>query len=100
MADISVAAPQVSSGKFALASNEVSTVVFDGEVDPVQIITDGTAEVWYSFDGVTPTVGGKQCFCIPQGAVVMDSRDPHTTDSVVIKLISTGTPAIVIQHGN
>ncbi len=53
---------------------------------------DGAAEMWFTVDGSTPTVGGTNCFLLP-ATVGWAIVGVATRGGTVVKLISTGTPA-------
>jgi hypothetical protein len=56
------------------------------------VLTDGTAPVYFTTNGTTPTISGGACYKIPQAgapsALQVDSQDPFTE----VQLISAGTP--------
>ncbi len=62
----------------------------------VEVASNGTAALYFTTDGSTPTVGGTNCGWIPASggwsAVTADVRDANSTDAVVVKVISAGTP--------
>jgi hypothetical protein len=96
MADHSIAASDRAKHDFALTASTVDTVTFTGtDVGTLQIQSDGTAAVYYTLDGSTPTVGGGNCFRIP-AAVSVDEVQPQTGSATVVKLISSGTPTLSI----
>lgn len=88
----------------ALVASTVDTVTFTKDQRLIEVVHPGaTADgIWYTNDGSTPTVGGKNCFFVPSGAV--DSREPVLNDttgrSPQIKLISSGTPTYRVQRGS
>lgn len=99
MATHTVAAGAIGTAAFTLTADTVDTVTFTGtSLDVVEIVSDGTAAVWYSLDGSTPTVGGANCYYIP-AAVGTDLRKPPS-NATVVKLISSGTPLLRVQRGD
>lgn len=98
MATHAVAADEIGTTAFQLAASTVDTVNFAVDLKHVEIITDGAAAVWYTFDGTDPTVDGKDCYYLP-AAPAVDSREPATSGATVVKLISAGTPKIRVQRG-
>lgn len=100
MATYTVAEGKVGTAAFALVASTVDTVTFTDNVSRVEVISDGSAAVWYTTDGSTPTVGGANCYYIPAVAAVdsRDARNSATADAV--KLISAGTPTIRVQRGD
>ena len=84
---------------FTLAASTVDTVTLDFDAPVVEVVNrDGAAEVWYTLDGSTPTVAGKNCYYLP-AAQAVDRREPPTAGATVVKLISSGTPAVRVQRG-
>lgn len=94
-----------------LVANTVSTLTLD-LADPapevlstatpkkaqVEVLNvTGTAEVYFTVDGTTPTVGGNTCFVLPAAmcALTVDDGTPGPTSTV--KLISSGTPKISVR---
>lgn len=57
----------------------------------------GTAEVWFTTNGVAPVVGADGCHCLPAAisAVEVDDETPGPTST--IKLISSGTPKVGVR---
>lgn len=84
-----------TSGLPTLTANTTDTVNFASDLPLVECYapSTNTVEIWYTLDGSTPTVGGKNCFVLPPGAV--DSREPEVNDATsgktVVKLITSGT---------
>jgi hypothetical protein len=99
MASHTVAAGGTGKG-FTLTASTVDTVTFNEYAPVVEVINrDGAAEVWYTLDGSTPTVNGDNCYLLPATTAV-DSRKPGSiSGSVVVKLISSGTPSVRVQRG-
>lgn len=94
-----IAAGAVAQHAFALSTSTVETVTFTDNVSAVQIISDGTAAVYYTTDGSTPTVGGANCYLIP-AAVCVEERAMPQQGTDAIKLISSGTPTLSVQRLN
>ncbi len=57
---------------------------------------DGAAEVYFTTDGSTPTVGGDNCHALPAAMSSVEVKDEVSGDAVV-KLISSGTPKISVR---
>lgn len=79
------------------------TVNFSGNVQSVEVMCrDGAAEIYFTIDGTTPTVGGDDTYVVPASAgAALRVGSPPGTD--VVKLISSGTPAYSVtgyQAGN
>ena len=84
--------PQTSTA--ALVASTVTTVDIPANVDTLEVGSiDGSAAIWYTLDGSTPTVGGAACYLLP---AVIGSRlhnlAASTEADVKVKLISAGTP--------
>lgn len=103
MANHTVAKNAVGEHDVVLTPNVVETVTFSQQVIPVEVISDGTAAVYYTLDGTDPAVGADQCYELPAGSPAVDTRTRGVLDSsapTVVKLISTGSPTISVQRGN
>lgn len=99
MASYTVAEDAIGTAVFTMAANTVDTVTFADDLTNLGVINvDGVAEVFYTMDGSTPTVGGANCYYLPAAAAV-DTRCPRTSGGTVVKLISAGTPKIRVQRG-
>jgi hypothetical protein len=78
----------------ALTASAVDTITLSRAFEFVEIVNrSGTAEIFYTLDGSTPTVGGAECYIVP-GAIVGSVRANPQGDqnTVVVNLISSGTP--------
>ncbi len=82
----------VDSVTFALGSTSNSG--WANMSEQIEIITDGTADIYVTVDGTTPTVAGTDCWRVPAmaGASSFDVPRPTATSPVVVKLVSAGTP--------
>jgi hypothetical protein len=100
MADVDVAADQIAAHNVQLAAAQVKTVRFAEDLNSVDVISDGTAAVYYTLNGSTPAVAGSNCYLIPAGAIGVDTREPPTSGPTLVKLISEGTPVISVQRGD
>lgn len=93
MATYEVPAGDVGVHEKKLTASTVDTVTFAAaDVAEVEVITDGSADVYVTFGASkTPTVAGTQCWRIPAGSVSA-VIEPRTSGPTVVKLISAGTP--------
>lgn len=100
MADVTVGPGEVSSGRLTLAANTVITVAFTDNIGAVQITTDGTAPVYYTVDGRTPTVDSRIAYEIPAAGVGIATNETANTpgNGDIIKLISAGTPTVRVER--
>lgn len=90
-----VAAGEIAAHAITLTANSVDTVTFADDVNVVEIISDGTADLYVRLDGVDPTVGGAFSYRLPAGAPsVREVQIPQFWASqaggVVVKLKSSG----------
>lgn len=99
MATHTVGPDEVGAHRITLTANTIETVTFTEDLPNSEVISDGTAAVYYTLDGTTPTVGGNNCYVLPAGAACVDSRYVRTAGNTVVKLISTGTPTVSVQRG-
>jgi hypothetical protein len=77
-----------------LVASTVDTVTLGRDFNEVEILNrDGTAAIYFTVDGSTPTVGGDNALVIPAviGSVTESTLDISGTN--VVKLISAGTPS-------
>lgn len=92
MTAYAVAADQ-KGAHHVLAAATVDTVTFAADHGEIEVLSrDGAAEIYFTVDGSTPTVGGTNCFVQPAGvgSTIVAVRARGGT---VVKLISAGTPA-------
>ncbi len=57
----------------------------------------GSAEIYFTVDGSTPTVGGEDCHVLPAAICAMSV--PGVGSTVTVKLISSGTPTYSVVGG-
>jgi hypothetical protein len=93
-----VSAGNVGVHAKTLAASTVDTVTFTGKDLPsVEVLSDGSADIYVCFGTGTPTVGGGNCQRIPAGSggAILPV---HTTGDTVVKLISAGTPVYSVSN--
>lgn len=95
MATYTVSAQAIGSPAFPLVAGEVSTVTFTEDLASVEVISNGTADVWWTCDGTMPALGSG--YYLPTLGV--DEREPTTSGQTVVKLWSAGTPTVRVQRG-
>lgn len=99
MAEYEVAAGEVGTYENKLTAETVDTVTFEAYVPGIEIVTDGTAAVYVTFDGTTPVVKGPNCHVLPAQACVRTIRGSgDRTAKPVVKLISSGTPTVSVAR--
>lgn len=95
MATYTVAAGDLAAHNKVLVASTVDTVDFGGDIPAdVEVQTDGTAAIYVTLDGTTPTVGGVNTYRIPAAICVL--RLPAGTHA--LKLISLGTPTYSVTR--
>lgn len=96
MATHTVAQSDIAKHGITLTAGVVDTVTFTStDAARVQLFSNGAAEVYFTVDGSTPTVGGANCYLLPAVASV-DDVEPPTGGATVVKLISSGTPTLSV----
>jgi hypothetical protein len=91
MASYAVGAGEVGVHKTLVAAT-VDTVTFNHDCSRVEVTNrDGSAEIYFTADGTTPTVGGNTVQMLP-AAISVSVVTAYGGNSVV-KLISSGGPA-------
>lgn len=102
MSEYTVAAAvsgQVAANDKTLVANAVDSVTFDEEIEAVEVLTDGSAAVYFTVDGSVPTVSGQHCFKIPAtGAATSLTVWPPSRGLAEVQLISTGTPTYSVTR--
>lgn len=72
---------------------------FADDAPSVTVISmSGDAPVWVTFDDTKATVDGKRCTVIP-AAIVRIVATPATSRPTRVRMISTGTPVLVVGRG-
>lgn len=81
-----------------LTATTVATVTLDSPASMVEVLNvTGTAAVYLTFDGSTPTVGGQGCVVLPAAIGSVEIRPVAPGDAIaVVKLISSGTPGVSV----
>jgi hypothetical protein len=98
MASYSVAADHVGAHEKQLAPATVDTVTFASDLAEVEVISDGSADIYVSFGaGNAPTVAGSQCWRVPAGSGGAVFQ-PRTSGPTVVNLISAGSPVYSVAR--
>lgn len=98
VADHTVAADEQGVHNITLTAGTVDTVTFADDVTQIRVTNmTGTAAVYYTVDGSTPTVAGKNTRLLPAaiGSVLVE---PPSSGPTAVKLISSGTPAVSVAR--
>lgn len=100
MTDYTVAAGKVARHGINMTAAQADTVTFADNIGSVDVMSDGTANVYYTVDGSTPTVGGSNCYRLPSGMPGIDTRDTRNDAGIdVVKLIADGATVVSVQVG-
>lgn len=97
MASLTVAAGEQGVYEQALVASTVDTVTVSA-ARRVLIIGSGTEAIYVTVDGSAPTVGAKTAYHLPKGAVASLTLDATSSPDIVVKLISSSTPAYSVQR--
>lgn len=87
-----------------LVADTVATVTINGDFDELTVVNrDGAAELWFVYDWNAtpsdPTVAGDDAISVPTVGSVTERFGSLSgaTTSVVVKLISSGTPTYSVE---
>lgn len=97
MASLTVAAGERGVHATLVAAT-VDTVTFDRDCDRVEVLNaTGTADIYFTTEGSTPAVAGKNCYRLPS-AIGALRVEPDANGNTVVKLISAGTPSYSVTQ--
>lgn len=89
-----LAAGEIAVHAITLTASTVDTVTFTDDVNKVEIISDGTADLYVRLDGVDPASPFKGSYRLPAGSPsVRELTMPNpgnTSTGQTVKLFSTG----------
>jgi hypothetical protein len=97
MASYSVTAAQIGAHAKTLVANTVDTVTFADDIGEVEVVSNGSAAIYFTTDGTTPTVGGAATHYLPASSSVRRVKFTGS-DASAIKLISAGTPTYSVAR--
>lgn len=82
-----------------LVASTVTTLTFDSDFARVEVLNvTGSAAVYFSVDGSTPTVAGTGFHVVPATIGALEVPTPENTGgNTVVKLISAGTPGVSVR---
>lgn len=97
MAAYEIEADKVGAYAKTLKAETVDTVTVKSPSAFIELITDGSALIYFTLDGTAPTVGGANCYVLPAAASVREIRTraselANASGDLEVKLISAGTP--------
>lgn len=81
-----------------LVANQADTVTFAGrDLLEVEILSDGSADIFLRLGGGVPAVGAGNCWRIPaaMGSTIISV---DTSRDTIVKLISAGTPTYSVSR--
>lgn len=99
MASYSVAAGAIGAYAKTLVASTVDTITFADDVVGVEVVSDGSAAVYFTVDGTAPTVAGASTYLIPAGLMVRSVKSAPS-NGVVVKVISAGTPVYSVARAS
>ena len=99
MANHNVPITAVAAHDVTLTANVVERFTFPDNVDTVEILSDGAADIYFTLDGTAPTVGGPNTYRIlsVMGSTVVT---PTASGPTTVALISEGTPNVSVGRTN
>jgi len=100
MAAYTVPSGNIAANDKTLAAGVVDTVTFQDAIGGIEVLTDGSAAVYFSVNGTTPTIGGTNTYKIPAaGGVVTRNVNPVPNEpAAIISLLSAGTPTYSVTR--
>ena len=98
MASYSVAAGEIAAYGKVLIASTVDTVTFANDRGTVRVTNDtGTAAIFFTVDGSTPTVNGAATYRVPASVGASASVGSGSGATKTVKLISSGTPTYSVE---
>jgi hypothetical protein len=102
MASYTIAAfPAIAVHDKTLVASTVDTVTFADGARQAMVISDGTAKIYVTFDGSTPTASGASTHIMPAAPCALTqnlTQTDKTTGGPAVKLISAGTPVYSVER--
>ncbi len=100
MPDYTVAAGLIAAHNATVTAGQVTTVTFREDLPSVDVIADGSTDVYYTLDGSAPTIAGAHTYRLPVGAMTIDTRQPNTSGPTVVRLIASVNTVVSVQRGD
>lgn len=92
MASYTVPAGNIGAQAKTLVSETADTVTFEDTLRKVEVRSNGSAKIYFTVNGSTPTVGGSHCYELPAAVSVRTVDAGVSSGATVVKLIANGTP--------
>lgn len=93
MAEHLIADDAIGLHEITLTANVVDTIRWKRNVTSARLFSNGTAKVYYTLDGSEPTVGGTNCYVLPDAVSIYEDLELGRTVDI-IKVVSSGTPVL------
>lgn len=74
-----------------LTAATVATVVLTGGQN-VEVVARGTGDIFFTTNGVDPSVGGDDTYCAPSGGFLTVADEDGSSAATTVKMISDVTP--------
>jgi hypothetical protein len=98
MAKYTVGKGQVGAHAKTLTPNVADEIVFVDDLTAVELLCDGTADVYWSIDAPAPTIGDFAAHYMPAMPAVRTEPSPQPGETVV-RLISSGAVKYSVAKG-
>jgi uncharacterized protein YjlB len=95
-----VARGAVGAYELKLVAATPDTVEFASNLSSVEVVSDGSAAIYFTVDGDAPTVKGGDCFYLPAGAICSREVESKTNASTIVQVISPGTPTYSVARAS
>lgn len=92
MAEYTVKKDAIGAHAKQLSAAAVDTVVFEDDLDFVEIVSDGAAAIYVTVDRPAPTVGGSEAYFLPAAPCARTLSARSGGGGTAVRLISAGTP--------
>lgn len=90
MATYTVAASEVGAHKKLTTANTVDTINFGRKCLNIEVISDGSADLYFTVDGSVPTVDGNGGHRLPSGIPTAYDQAVYPLIATTVKVISSG----------
>ena len=92
-----IARGQIAVHAVTLIANVADTVTWQDEVEMVEVLTDGSVDVYVATDGNPATVDGQNCYRIPQNEGLATWRELNASGGT-LSIISSGSPLYSVTN--